>query len=398
MDIYVTEDKEQVVVNSGTSTILLVDDNPKNLDVLKCYLQPQNYNVCAVTCGEKALKVLEKVSVYLILLDIIMPGIDGYQICKTLKNSPKYAHIPVIFVTAKVEPEDLRKGLSLGAIDYITKPVNEDIVIARVKSQLAQVQQLKLERNLMKKEHKMAELGKLVADITHEVASPLGTMTLLIDHIQEQTTMVKKAFEQKSLDKKNFTHYMEQLTEALELCKGNSARATEIMMSFKEVAVDQCSQRLIEFDLLNYVENILATLKPKFKNTDHQVLLEIESDLIINTYPGLLSQVITNLINNSLIHAFKSKRAGEIKLTASVANNQVYLRYSDNGVGMTEAQQHQAFNKFYTTKAGQGGSGLGLAICKELVEQGLDGSISIESEVGIGTAFIIRFKKDHNLD
>ncbi|NQZ83324.1 MAG: hybrid sensor histidine kinase/response regulator [Colwellia sp.] len=386
------------MTQSSTSTILLVDDNPKNLDILKCYLQPQNYNVCAVTCGEKALKVLEKVNVDLILLDIIMPGIDGYQICKILKSTPRYAHIPIIFVTAKVEPEDLRKGLSLGAIDYITKPVNEDVVIARVKCQLAQAQQLKLERDLMKKEHKMAELGKLVADITHEVASPLGIMMLSIDHIQEQTLTIRKAFEQRCLDKNAFADYMEKLTKSLNLCKTNSVRASEIMLSFKEVAIDQCSQRLIEFDLLNYVENILATLKPKLRYSGHEVSLDIEKDLIIKTYPGALSQVITNLINNSLMHAFKENQVGEISIIASVANNQVFLRYSDNGIGMTETQQQQAFNKFYTTKAGEGGSGLGLAICKELIEDTLEGTISIESEVGSGTVFIITFKKDNELD
>jgi signal transduction histidine kinase len=386
------------VIQSTTITILLVDDNQNNLDVLKCYLKPHNYNICAVTSGEKALKVIEKTNVDLILLDIIMPGIDGYQICKTLKDTPRYAHIPIIFVTAKVEPEDLRKGLSLGAIDYIAKPVNEDVVIARVKSQLAQAQQLKLERDLMRKEHKMAELGKLVADIAHEVASPLGTLMLTVDHIQEQTVIIQNAFDKKCLDKKKFTEYMEQLTKALDHCKRNTVRASEIMFSFKEIAVDQCSQRLIEFDLLNYIENILATLQPKFKDLGHKVILDIETDLIINTYPGVLSQVITNLINNSLMHAFRDKQVGEIRIIASVANNQVYLRYSDNGVGMTTNQQQQAFDKYYTTQAGQGGSGLGLGICKELIEDTLGGSINIESKEGAGTVFIVTFKKDTNFD
>ncbi|MFT5756533.1 MAG: signal transduction histidine kinase [Alteromonadaceae bacterium] len=384
-------DREYFVIQS--STILLVDDNQNNLDILKCYLKPFNYNICAVTSGEKALKVLDKTNIDLILLDIVMPGIDGYQICKILKDTPRYAHIPIIFVTAKVEPEDLRKGLSFGAIDYIAKPVNEDVVIARVKSQLAQAQQLNLERNLMKKERKMADLGKMVADITHEVASPLGTMMLLVDYIQEQTLIIQDAFKQQSLDKKKFTHFMEQLTKALDHCRHNSTRASEIMLSFKEIAVDQCSQRLIEFDLLNYIENILTTIQPTFRGVGHKVLLDIEKDLIIHTYPGVLSQVITNLINNSLMHAFKDQQVGEIRIIASVANNQVYLRYSDNGVGMTIVQQQHAFDKFYTTKAGKGGSGLGLGICKELIEDTLDGTINIDSTVGAGTVFIITFKK-----
>jgi len=382
------------MIESSTFTILLVDDNQNNLDLLKCYLQSQQYNICAVTCGEKALKVLNKVSIDLILLDIIMPGMDGYQVCKKLKNSPRFSHIPIVFVTAKTEPEELRKGLSIGAIDYITKPINQDIVIARVNSQLAQVKQSRLERNLMKKEHKMAELGKLVTDITHEVASPLSTMMLSVDHIQEQTLVIQKAFEGECLDKATFANYMMQLTEALMLCKRNSERASEILTSFKQVAVDQCSLRVVEFDLLKYIKDIILTLKPKFRNLTHTISIDIEQGLIINSYPGVLSQVITNLINNSLIHAFKGNKFGEIKIVASLTNNQVCLRYSDNGIGMTENQQQQAFNKFYTTKAGEGGSGLGLAICKELVENTLRGSIIIESILNTGTTFLIKLEKD----
>ncbi len=376
--------------NEG-NCILIVDDNPVNIDLLRRYLEPEKYKICAVTSGEKALDVITKVHIDLILLDIMMPGIDGYDTCRALKKTPKFKDIPVIFVTAKVEPEDLRKGFSVGGVDYITKPVQQDIVLARVKNQLSQVKQYQLERNLIKENLKMAELGKLVAGITHEVSSPLSTMMLSVDHILSQTTQVKADFEQGKLDKNMFCKYLSQLNDGLNLCKRNSERATNIMLSFKHVAVDQCSNALIEFNLCNYVEDILLTLRPKLKAYNHQITLNIASNIQIDSFPGAFSQIMTNLINNSLIHGFQNGQKGKITISATLDGQWVKLIYQDTGCGMTEEQKQNAFKKFYTTKAGKGGSGLGLALCKELVENTLNGHIYLESEAGAGCKFNIDF-------
>ncbi|EPJ55039.1 MAG: hypothetical protein OFPI_04840 [Osedax symbiont Rs2] len=379
------------MTKNNKASILIVDDNPVNIDLLRRYLEGEGYSISAVTSGEKALKVVTKIHIDLILLDIMMPGMDGYQTCTALKQSTESEHIPVIFVTAKIEPEDLRYGFAVGAADYITKPVQQDIILARVKNQLSIISQMKLKRELLEKSNKMAELGNMVAGIAHEVASPMGNLMLTLDYILQKTQKKKRANAEHKLDKQGFEQYLEKLTEAANMCHANAKRATDLMASFKQVAVNQCSNKNIEFNLGEYLEDILLTLRPKLKKYPHTVTVLVDREITITNNPGALSQVVINLVNNSLLHAFNQEHPGSIEITATQQNHQVTLVYSDDGLGMSSEQLKMAFNKYYTTKAGEGGSGLGLAITKELVEQEMQGSIELESSSGSGTKFTISF-------
>ncbi|WP_448548484.1 sensor histidine kinase [Thalassotalea fusca] len=375
-------------------SILIVDDNPTNIDVLRQYLKRDEYLISAVTSGEKALEIVPKVNPDLILLDIMMPGLDGYQTCKALKASDSTKDIPVIFVTAKVAPEDLRLGFSVGAVDYITKPVNQDIVQARVNYQLSLVKQAKLERQLLNKISKMAELGSMVGGIAHEVASPLSNLRLSVDYMQEETDSLISLIEDNKLSKQLLSAYLEQMKESLILCNSNTIRANELMNSFKKVAVNQCSNKKMEFRLHQYIEDIILTLKPKLKKCPHEVSLNIDDTITLNSYPGALAQVITNLVNNSLLHGFKGEKAGHINISASVDKEFVVLTYQDDGVGMHQGQVQQAFDKYYSTKVGKGGSGLGLAICKELIEGELEGMITLVSEPEKGVKITMTLKQN----
>jgi len=376
--------------NKKTS-ILIVDDNPVNIDLLRRYLEGEDYSIAAVTSGEKALKVVTKIQVDLILLDIMMPGMDGYQTCTALKQSSESEHIPVIFVTAKIEPEDLRHGFAVGAADYITKPVQQDIILARVKNQLSITSQMKLKRELLEKSNKMAELGNMVAGITHEIASPMGNLMLTMDYILQKTEKIHKASAEHKLDKQGFEEYLRKLVEAANMCHANAKRATDLLDSFKQVAVNQCSNKTIEFSLGEYLEDILLTLRPKLKKYPHTVKVSMDKEIIITNNPGALSQVVINLVNNSLLHAFDQEHSGNIEIVAKQDNHQVTLVYTDDGQGMKSEQLKMAFNKYYTTKAGAGGSGLGLSITKELVEQQMQGTIELESTHGSGTKITLCF-------
>ena len=379
-----------MTVNKKAS-ILIVDDNPVNIDLLRRYLEGEDYSISAVTSGEKALKVVAKIQIDLILLDIMMPGMDGYQTCTALKQSSQSEHIPVIFVTAKIEPEDLRKGFAVGAADYITKPVQQDIILARVKNQLSITSQMQLKRELLEKSNKMAELGNMVAGIAHEVASPMGNLMLTMDYILQKTAKIKQASAEHKLDKQGFEQYLAKLTEAANMCHANAKRATDLMASFKQVAVNQCSNKIIEFNLAEYIEDILLTLRPKLKKHPHTVTVLIDEKITVINNPGALSQVIINLVNNSLLHAFNQERTGNIEIAAKEEKHLITLVYTDDGLGMSSEQRQMAFKKYYTTKAGEGGSGLGLTICKELIEQEMQGQIELESTHGTGTKFTISF-------
>ena len=157
------------------------------------------------------------------------------------------------------------------------------------------------------------------------------------------------------------------------------------------MAVNQCSNKTIEFNLGEYLEDILLTLRPKLKKYPHTVKVLIDREIVITNNPGALSQVIINLVNNSLLHAFNQQQPGSIEIAATQQKHQVTLVYSDDGLGMSSEQRKMAFNKYYTTKAGEGGSGLGLTITKELVEQEMQGTIELESSSGNGTKFTLCF-------
>ncbi|SFC31482.1 ATP-binding response regulator [Pseudoalteromonas denitrificans] len=379
-------------------SIFIVDDNPINIDLLRRYLEPEGFTIYAATGGKLALNMLKKIKVDLILLDIMMPEMDGYQLCQILKKEPLYEHIPIIFVTAKVEPEDLRKGFYLGAVDYITKPVHQDVLLARVNNQISIRDQLRLEKKIVDESLKMAELGKLVAGITHEVASPLGNMMLSVEYILQETVKIHDAFEKNELSKSDFNLFLEQLDEGLNLSRKNAKRATELITSFKQVAVAQCSNYVIEINLLNFVKDIFLTLGPQLKKYSHKLKFDIGQNILVTTYPGALSQVITNLVNNSLLHAFQNQQSGEISISTNESSSYVTMIYSDNGIGMNKQALEKAFDMFFTTKAGEGGSGLGLGLCRELVENELGGEITLNSEENKGTQITFKILKNIKIE
>ncbi len=377
-------------------SILIVDDKPLNIDILRRYLDDENYLISAVTSGEKALNILTKIHVDLILLDIMMPGMDGYHTCKIIKSDPNTLHIPVIFVTAKIDPEDLRHCFSVGAADLINKPAHCEVVKARVKNQLFQIKQVKLEKKLQES-NKMAELGSMVAEISHEVASPLSNLRLSIDYMVERNTKIINDFKEQKLTKNSLQDHLDKIDSALKMSSSNINLATNMMLSFKQVAVDQCSNNLLCFNLRRYIKDILLTLRPKLKKHNHEIILSIDERIELNSYPGVLSQIIINLVNNTLLHAFEDGEVGIIEIIALFDADKVEIIYRDNGIGMDKNSLANAFKKFYTTKAGKGGSGLGLAICKELTEEVLEGSLFLESSLGGGTTFTIILDKDISL-
>ena len=380
-------------MNDSNTQILIVDDNPTNIDLLRRYLEPENYRISAVTSGEKAIALAGKLQPNIILLDIMMPGIGGYETCVIIKNDPLTKHIPIIFVTAKVAPEDLRKGFAVGGADYITKPVDQDVLLARVSYQLSVQKKQQLERQLLEKSQYMASLGELVAEITHEVASPLGNIQLIIGALKSELRHLNEELEKGVLQKKELTDFFSEYMDAITTCEKNSLRAETIMTSFKSVAVSQCRSKIEPFNLRKLVEDVLQTLIPKLKRTQHQINIEIPIEIELTTYSGALIHIITNLINNALIHGFENIEKGVVDISASVENDRVTIIVDDDGNGIPKELIDKIFTKFFTTKAGSGGSGLGLHICQKMAEEELQGTIQVISPEHKGCRFVLEIKQ-----
>ncbi|MCJ8267833.1 MAG: hybrid sensor histidine kinase/response regulator [Psychrosphaera sp.] len=378
----------------NNSSILIVDDNPINIDLLRHFLTRDDYKISAVTSGEKALKLIARVKPDLILLDIMMPGIDGYETCRRLKADNETASIPVIFVTAKTAPEDIRLGFSVGASDYITKPVQQEEVLARVVNQLRLLEKSRMDQEQLLQSEKLSALGGFVSSIAHEISTPLGTLNTALSFTIDRAAQIKEDFDNKTLRPADLSSFLDNINEALQISQTNIESASQILHSFKLVAVDQCHYVVSRFNLREYIDNIVLSLKPNIKQTPHQVVTSIPADIEVNNFPGALSQIIIILINNSLMHGYKNDQNGKMEISAITLDKYTELVYRDDGSGIEAELLKRVFEPYYTTKAGKGGSGLGMGIMKKLVEEDLEGSIDISSRPGEGLQVIIRFKTE----
>ncbi|MCW8914842.1 MAG: PAS domain-containing sensor histidine kinase [Magnetovibrio sp.] len=248
--------------------------------------------------------------------------------------------------------------------------------------------QKKAEENLIEAE-KMASLGGLVAGVAHEVNTPIGVSVTASSHLKQRTMRLVKLIDEGELSRTDLDRFIETAITSTDILESNLNRASDLIRSFKQVAVDQSSEKKRAINLLGYVRDVLVSLNPYLKNTQHTVTVSGDEDISINTQPGAVSQLITNLIINSLTHAFDEGDAGTIRIEATKDGDDLILRYRDDGKGMDDDVRNHIFDPFFTTKRGSGGSGLGMNIVFNQVTQTLGGTVTCESKLGQGTKFII---------
>ncbi|WP_245792209.1 sensor histidine kinase [Teredinibacter waterburyi] len=246
--------------------------------------------------------------------------------------------------------------------------------------------------NLVQQE-KLAALGSLVAGVAHELNTPLGNGLTVASSLFDSTCTFSDDLNGEGITKEELDDYIRDMNEGTHLVVASLQRASELVSGFKQVAMDRTSAKRRQFNLLEVVIETRMTLSPVFKHTPFSVTVDIPDDIQMNSYPGPLGQVVTNLINNALIHAFEHREQGEITIvTDRVKMNgedAVALHVADDGCGIKEEHRNRIFDPFFTTKLGAGGNGLGMHIVHNIVGGVLGGTIELLSEVGKGTEFII---------
>ncbi len=241
---------------------------------------------------------------------------------------------------------------------------------------------------------KMASLGGLVAGVAHEINTPVGVTLTAATHLEEKVRAIADAFAAGQLKRSDFEDYIGLSAETVQIIVSNLNRATELIQSFKQVAVDQTSDDWRQFDLGEYINELLRSLGPSLKTTTHPVRVDCPAGFVLASYPGALAQVLTNLLINSMTHAYEPGETGELRIVVDEPRpGFARVVYSDDGKGISEADQAKIFDPFFTTRRGSGGSGLGLHLVFNLVTQTLGGSISVESEPGRGASSVIEFPK-----
>jgi len=236
---------------------------------------------------------------------------------------------------------------------------------------------------------KMAALGGLVAGVAHEINTPIGLSVTGITHLQDSSVDLKKLYQNNDMSQDDFEDYLDTNIQLCESIYLNLRRGAELVASFKKVASDQSIEEKRSFKLKKYLEQVLISLRNKLKQTKISVDIICDDKLVIFSDAGAIAQIVTNLIINSLIHAFDKNDNGKITLSVTSENNRIIMIYTDNGKGIKEDILPKVFNPFFTTNREAGGTGLGLNIVYNIVTSTLGGEISIKSKVGICTTFTI---------
>jgi signal transduction histidine kinase len=241
----------------------------------------------------------------------------------------------------------------------------------------------------MVESEKLAALGSLVAGMAHEINTPVGIAVTAASHLAERTAELRSDWQAGSMKRSTLDRYIENVKDSGHLIMTNLERSNELVQSFKQVAVDQSTEERRTFRVRSYLDDILRSLRPKLKRTPHLVEIDCDPDLTLTSYPGALAQVLTNLVLNSVVHAYAEGVSGRITVAAASHGGGVRLDYSDDGRGIPDELRQHIFEPFFTTRRAAGGSGLGLHIVYNLVTQRLGGTIAVETAAGKGTRFTV---------
>ena len=369
--------------------VLIVDDMPANIEMLSELLSHE-YRVSVALNGFDAIELAKSSPMPdLILLDIMMPGIDGYQVCKILKENEDSRHIPVIFVTSRAEVQSEEKGFEFGAVDYVVKPFNPAVVLARVKTHIALYNQTRLLQNLIKE--RTAELEKakneavmankaksnFLANMSHELRTPLNGI-MGMTQILTNSDLSKENREFLEYAHQSSTHMLDMVNDLLEI---SNVEAGKIKLSPRD------------FNVRSSLEGVVAHYSKRATEKGLKLTFNIEDDFPLNLNADItrIRQVLINLLNNAI--QFTEQGSSEISVSVVADRHdtvKMYFTIADTGIGIAEDQHEKIFEPFtigedYMTKK-YGGAGLGLSISKQIVTL-MEGNLWLESSVGNNTVF-----------
>ncbi|NEU80045.1 hybrid sensor histidine kinase/response regulator [Nostoc sp. UIC10630] len=421
------------------SLILVVDDTTTNLGIVFDILTNVGFKVVTENDGSRAIKQAEEQLPDLILLDVMMPGIDGFETCKRLKENSATCDIPVIFMTANSDTNSKVRGLNIGAVDYITKPFNEEELLARIKTHL-QLRNLTktLEKRVAERTaalsralkdlqesqlqlvqtEKMSALGQLVAGVAHEINNPvsfihgnLGHASVYFQDMANIINLYQQYYPnpvpeiQEEIAGIDLKYMLSDLPNLISSMKEGVQRIRNISTSLRTFSRAD-SDRKVSCNIHDGIDSTIMILKHRLKASENRPDIQIIRDYKnlpdLECFIGQLNQVFMNLLANA-IDSLEESNIGRtyieieanpnqifIQTTLNENNNYILIRIKDNGVGMSADVQQKIFDYLFTTKPVGQGTGLGLSIAHQIVVEKHGGTLEVNSALGHGSEFIIR--------
>ena len=278
----------------------------------------------------------------------------------------------------------------MAELEQKVKERTQDLVLANQNLEQALSDLRGAQRQLVQSE-KLASLGFLVAGVAHEINTPIGNALLVGTSLREEIDHFAENSAQK-VTRSLLEKHIDFVTKGSDVLVSNLKRAGKLVQGFKQLAVDRATEQRRQFVLVEVIDEVLLAMGPTLRRSPYKLGIQVPPDLKMDSYPGPLSQIIVNFINNAMVHAFEGREQGHMILDACInENNEVEIVFSDDGCGMPEHVVKHVFDPFFTTKLGQGGNGLGMHIAYNIVTQLLGGSISVDTEVGRGTSWRLVF-------
>jgi signal transduction histidine kinase len=368
--------------------ILVVDDNPKNVELLANLLYEKGYDVEYALTGPNALTLVASEDFDLILLDIMMPGMDGFEVCKRIKKDTNNSEIPIIFLTAKTDIESIEKAFKYGGLDYVNKPFNSNELLARVKTHV----ELKVSKDKLKKvndwleervfertaeleksmailENKNYELEQFAYIASHDLQEPLRTVSSFVDLLEQEHGGKLKG---------NASKYLYFILESTERMRNLISGLLEYSRIGREKIVEQVDCNEILTLVLDDLQTIIIEKK---------AIIESEKLPVLNAHPSELKQLFQNLISNALKFS-REDTPPVINIFALKQENGWEFKIKDNGIGIEEKFFEKIFiifQRLHNVHEYEG-TGIGLAHCRKIVEMH-DGKIWVESESNEGSTF-----------
>ena len=403
---------------------LVVDDNPANIKVLFDILERANFRVLIAKSGESALEKLKVVTPDLILLDVMMPDIDGFEVCRQLKENDATRDIPVIFMTALSDEANKVRGFGLGAVDYITKPFYQEEVLARVRLHLNvrnlnrelegkvaeltdTLTQLKQSKLWLVQSEKMSSLGRLVGGVAHEINNPVnfihGNLSPMQEYVQDLLNLVQLyqtvyphpiAEIQTELERIDLKFIQEDLPKMLNSMRVGTDRIRKIVLSLRNFSrADEAECKPV--NIHEGIDNTLSILQHRLEETLQrqaiQVIKQYGNLPLVECYAGQLNQVFLAILTNAIDALEIEDNPRQITIrTAVIESAWVEIAIADNGMGMPEEIRQRIFDPFLTTKPVGKGTGMGMSISYQIVVERHGGKLECVSVPGKGTEFVIQ--------